>query len=180
MNKILLHICCGPCACYVLKALRDAGFEVTGFFYNPNIHPGEEYKRRLEAGKEFARRENLPLVIEGDYGLMEYLEKVDWRKGAPERCRDCYDLRLRRTAEYAKEHGFNAFTSTLFYSVYQPQEQMREIGESIAEELGINFYYQDYRTGWQEGIEMSKAMGLYRQKYCGCVFSEMERYKRRY
>ena len=175
-EKILLHICCGPCACYVVKSLREKGFKLTGFFYNPNIHPAEEYKRRLESAKEYAQKSGLELIIDGDYGLVEFLENVVWREKPPVRCRDCYHLRLKRTALYAKEHNFDAFSSTLFYSVYQPQEMMKEIGEQIAKEIGIDFYYEDFRKGWQEGIKMSKEMGLYRQKYCGCIFSEMERY----
>jgi predicted adenine nucleotide alpha hydrolase (AANH) superfamily ATPase len=172
--KILLHICCGPCALYPLLTLRKAGHDVTGFFYNPNIHPYQEYARRLEAVREMANREALPLIIRDDYDLEGFLANV---APAPEkRCRYCYAFRLEAAAAATAGQGFEAFTSSLLYSRYQRHDEIRELGEQAAKGHGTGFYYEDFRPGWQEGIRLSKEMGLYRQQYCGCIYSEKERY----
>lgn len=172
--KILLHICCGPCALYPLRTLRAAGHEVTGFFFNPNIHPYQEYSRRLEAVNDMASKEALPLIIHDDYDLEGFLANV---APAPEkRCSYCYASRLRAAAEAAVEHGFEAFSASLLYSRYQRHDEIRELGEQLGRKHGVTFYYEDFRPGWQEGIRLSKELGLYRQQYCGCIYSEKERY----
>jgi len=172
--KILLHICCGPCALYPLRTLRAAGHEVTGFFFNPNIHPYQEYSRRLEAVGVMAHKEALPLIIYDDYDLEGFLANV---APAPERrCSYCYASRLRAAAEAAVEHGFEAFSASLLYSRYQRHDEIRELGEQLGRKHGVTFYYEDFRPGWQEGIRLSKELGLYRQQYCGCIYSEKERY----
>ena len=173
-SKILLHICCAPCACYVTKYLIENGYEPTLFFYNPNIHPYSEYLKRLESARDFAIQKNLPLVEYGEYDIRKFLRNIEWEKESPYRCFTCYRDRLTATGKYAEENNFDNFTSTLFYSVYQPQEIMRKIGESISD----RFIYFDFREGWQEGIRISKEIGLYRQKYCGCIFSEYDRYSK--
>ena len=172
--RILLHICCGPCALYPLRTLRAAGHDVTGLFYNPNIHPYQEYALRRDAVVRMAELESTPLLIRDDYDLEGFLANV---AAAPEkRCTHCYASRLRATAQAAREHGFDAFTASLLYSRYQKHEEIRESGEQIGREFGVEFYYADFRPGWQEGIRLSKELGLYRQQYCGCIYSEKERY----
>lgn len=172
--RILLHTCCGPCALYPLRNLRAAGHELTGFFYNHNIHPYQEYIRRRDTVVQMAHNEDLPLIMIDDYDLEGFLANV---ASAPDkRCSYCYSSRLRRTAEVAAANGFDAFSASLLYSRYQRHDEIRSLGEQLGSELGIVFYYQDFRSGWQEGIRLSKEAGLYRQQYCGCIYSEKERY----
>jgi len=172
--RILLHTCCGPCALYPLRTLRTAGHDVTGFFYNHNIHPYQEYARRRDALLQMSEQEAMPLIMHDDYDLEEFLANVAQQ---PElRCSYCYGSRLRATAKAAAAGGFDAFSASLLYSRYQQHEQIRELGEQIGREYGMAFHYQDFRLGWQEGIRVSKELGLYRQQYCGCIYSEKERY----
>ncbi len=205
--KLLVHVCCAPCFCFTDKRLREQGHEVTGFWYNPNIHPAAEYNLRLDALRKYSALKGAPVVFRGG-NLPEDIER--WARaafagetravpqsihvpfgtgfGASEgstrtfrlptsdgpRCAGCYKMRLREAALYAKENKFDAFTTTLLYSIYQKHDLARAVGERIAAEIGIPFYYEDFRTGWREGIVISKDLGLYRQKYCGCFVSERE------
>jgi epoxyqueuosine reductase len=172
--NVLLHICCGPCALFPLRSLRASGHSVTGFFYNHNIHPYQEYARRLAAAQEMAEQESLPMILRDEYDLEGFLANV---AAAPDkRCSYCYASRLRATAAVAAEQGFDAFTASLLYSRFQRHDQIRELGEQAAQDYGIPFYYEDFRPGWQEGIRLSKELGLYRQQYCGCIYSEKDRY----
>ncbi len=174
--KVLLHLCCGPCGLYPLSLLRGEGMEVTGFFFNHNIHPYQEYLRRRDAAVMMAEKEGLELVVKDEYRLEEFLANV---APVPEaRCGYCYESRLDAVAEAAKAGGFDAFSSSLFYSRYQNHELMRSKAVDAAGRFGVEFCYRDFRPGWQEGIRRSKEMGLYRQQYCGCVYSEKERYHR--
>ena len=177
--NLLLHMCCGPCSCYPVKVLRGQGIESTGYFFNPNIHPYKEWDMRLKAAEEFAARSEMKIITDKHYMLRDFLRRAlaaeQVEKG---RCRMCYTWRLEETARYAAENGFDAFTSTLFYSIYQQHELMKETAEHFAKVYGVKFHYEDFRPGWQEGIDMSVEMGLYRQPYCGCIFSEEERYSR--
>ena len=172
--KILLHICCAPCTVYPLRVLREEGMEATGLFFNPNIHPYLEYRRRLETLQGYASMAGLQLFFDDAYPLEEFLRNVSFREG--ERCRYCYYMRLDRTARTARNEGFGGFTTTLLYSKYQRHELVREIGESLAQRHGVAFLYRDFRAGWKEGVEKAKEIGLYRQAYCGCIYSEKERY----
>ena len=172
--KLLLHICCAPCSIYPLKVLRAQGMEVHGFFYNPNIHPYQEFQRRLTAVQDFAPIVSLPLQVKQGYEMEEFLRLVVYREA--ERCRFCYGLRLKAAALVAKQGCFDGFSATLLYSRFQQHEIIREIGEQIGQEVGVPFYYVDFRPGWQEGINESKRLGLYRQNYCGCIYSEKERF----
>ncbi len=172
--NILLQICCGPCAIYPLQKLRLTGQKVTGFFFNHNIHPYQEYQRRLEAVRQLADNHSLEVIYRDEYLLEEFLAAV---ADAPsERCLYCYSSRLEATAAKADEMGFDAFSSTLLYSRYQNHDQIKLAAEKAAARHGISFYYEDFRPGWQEGIRLSKELGLYRQQYCGCIYSEKERY----
>lgn len=175
--NILLHVCCGPCALYPLKVLREKGHHVSGYFYNPNIHPYREFQRRIEAAREFAENEHISLTIDDNYGLTDYMRRVVFNENR--RCSVCYDLRLEQAAKRAVEEGAEAMTTTLLYSRYQNHDLIREKGERLARAYGVSFYYEDFRQGWQEGIDRSREMGLYRQPYCGCIYSEQERYDKK-
>ena len=172
--KILLHICCANCAIYPVEQINEKGNEVIGYFFNPNIHPYQEYQKRLEALKQYSESVGLRVIWRDDYLLEEFLRNVSHR--VEERCLYCYSVRLEAAAREAKNRGFDQFSTTLLQSTHQNHAQIRETGERIARELGIPFYYEDFRTGWKRGVEVSKAMGLYRQQYCGCIYSEKERF----
>ena len=173
--RLLLHICCGPCALYPIKQLANSRFnEITGFYYNPNIHPPSEYKRRRDVLHDTEKKLEFKVVYP-PYRMEEYFRKIVSKEVSPDRCRLCWELRLSETADYAKENNFDAFTTTLLISPYQNHELVKDIGETIAREKGLEFYYQDFRKGFGESQEESKKAGMYRQKYCGCVFSELER-----
>jgi predicted adenine nucleotide alpha hydrolase (AANH) superfamily ATPase len=174
--RILLHICCAPCTIYPLRFLKEAGYSVSGIFYNPNIHPYSEYQKRLETVETYAGRVSLPVIREDAYPLVEFLREVAFRE--EERCRYCYQVRLTRAAQIAKGEGFDAFTSTLLYGRFQKHDLIRGTGDRVAERLGIPFLYRDFRIGWSEGIRISKEFGMYRQQYCGCIYSEKERFCR--
>jgi predicted adenine nucleotide alpha hydrolase (AANH) superfamily ATPase len=175
--KILLHVCCGPCALYPLRLLRNREHDVEGYFSNPNIHPFKEFHRRITALEEMAGQENFSVHIDDNYDLTEYLRKVVFNETS--RCSICYDMRMEKAAERACALDFDAFSTTLLYSRYQNHALIREKGESLARKYGVELYYEDFRTGWQEGIDLSRKMGLYRQPYCGCIYSEQERYDRK-
>lgn len=174
--RVLLHTCCGPCALYPLANLRAEGMDVTGFFFNHNIHPYQEYARRRDAAQQMADLEGMPLVVRDEYRLEEFLANVAAEPDT--RCGYCYASRLDAVAAAARDAGFDAFTSSLFYSRYQNHELMRQKAEESAARYGVQFLYRDFRPGWQEGIRRSKELGLYRQQYCGCIYSEKERYCR--
>jgi predicted adenine nucleotide alpha hydrolase (AANH) superfamily ATPase len=173
-RRILLHVCCAPCSIYPFKKLLEQGHSVTGFFFNHNIHPYQEYRKRLDAVRDFAGRKSLEMIYKDEYALEKFLSAV--AANPSERCTYCYFSRLDAAAATAAELGFDAFTSSLLYSRYQNHDLIIQTAERAAERHGIAFYYEDFRPGWQEGIKESKEMGLYRQQYCGCIYSEKERY----
>lgn len=191
MEKILLHMCCGPCSCYTVKKLREENFEPVGYFFNPNIHPYQEWRKRLRAAREFAEKVGMKFFHVNHYGLRDFLEKTSSvagkisdadtfqnADGFHARCKICYAWRLSETAKFAAENNFKIFTSTLFYSIHQNHELMKKIAETFAKQFGVKFYYEDFRIGWQEGIDLSLQLELYRQNYCGCIFSEEERFSK--
>lgn len=176
MNRLLLHICCAPCSAYSVPTLREEGLEVTGYFYNPNIHPEVEYERREEALREY--RDFLGINVEfPEYHCREYFSAVP--STGRDRCVSCYELRLRATAREARRREMEAFSTTLLHSIYQKHHLLRGIAERVGREEGVDFLYRDLRAGWREGHDRYRPSGLYRQKYCGCVFSEKERLERR-
>lgn len=172
--KILLHICCAPCAIYPIKILRMEDFDIMGFFYKHNIHPYMECIRRLETLQSYAATIDLDVIYQEGYDLEGFLQNAVFRES--ERCSYCYYERLRSTALMAKRGKFDYFSTTLLYSKFQKHDKLKSIGEEIGKSVGVRFYYQDFRTGWKEGVEASKRLGLYRQQYCGCIYSEKERY----
>lgn len=172
--KTLLHICCAPCSIYPVRTMREEGADVTGFFYNNNIHPYTEYIKRRDSLVQYGKIAGLDIIFRDDYDLEGFLRAAVFREA--ERCAYCYFERLKTTALYAMKAGYDAFTTTLLYSIYQKHDMINEIGKSAGESAGIPFLYRDFRKGWREGVEESRRLGLYRQKYCGCIYSEKERY----
>lgn len=179
--KILIHACCGPCSLMPIKILRAAGHEVTACFVNPNIHPLSEYFRRREAMAEAAKALDVPVIWRDDvYNLSMWLAHVYTRNIAAnpngQRCAFCYASRLVITAQEAETRGFDAFTSSLLYSRHQRHDSIKEQGQLAAAQHAVPFLAHDFRPHWQEGIDASKELGLFRQNYCACIFSEEERF----
>ena len=170
----LLHICCAPCANQCIELLKSEGIETTGFWYNPNIHPFTEDRARRNCLREYAPTIGLPLLEQNDYALRPFVRAV--AEDIDHRCGKCYEMRLFETAKQAAEGGFDSFTSSLFISPYQNHELMRETAERAASEYGVTFLYRDFRPYFKAGQEYAREHGFYMQKYCGCVFSEEERY----
>ena len=206
--RILVHLCCGPCGITVLQGLLGTGHELCTFFFNPNIQPLSEYMRRRDGASQVAERLGLPLVQAETLNKEEQMWKDPWLAecGEPEfspggalppavnpalwlravsgregeRCIFCWRIRLRKTAQLALRRGFDGYTSSLLYSRRQNHGVIHELGRSIADDAGPVFVYEDFRTSWQEGIRLSREWGIYRQQYCGCLFSEYDRYSRHF
>ena len=172
--KTLLHVCCAPCANQCVEVLQGDKIEVTGFWYNPNIHPFTEYRARRNCLREYAESIKLPVIEKNDYALRPFIREV--AEDISHRCGKCYEMRLFEAAKTAAEGGFDSFTSSLFISPYQNHELMRETAERAAAEYGVAFLYRDFRPYFKAGQEFAREHGFYIQKYCGCVFSEEERY----
>ena len=174
-NKLLLHTCCAPCLIGTKPVIDNAGgFEISCFWYNPNIHPFTEYKSRLAALTDYASINNINLIVRDYYGLVEFIENVI--NDLNERCGYCYETRIKETAKYAKEHGFDMFSTTLLVSPYQKHEKIKETCEKYSKEFGVDFFYADFRANFREGQKSARGNNIYMQKYCGCIFSEQERY----
>ena len=173
--KLLMHTCCAPCSVYCIDTLRKEGIEPTLYWYNPNIHPYTEYKARRDCLKEYANSINVQAIFEEEYGLDEFCKEAV--KNLNARCVNyCYPVRLRKTFEYAKENGYDTVTTTLLYSIYQKHDFIKEYMEQLSKEFEIDFLYRDFRVGFWEGHQKAHDIGLYMQKYCGCIFSEEDRY----
>ena len=175
--KLLLHACCGPCSLEPLRLLIEDGHDITIAYMNSNIHPQSEYQHRLDTLIEYALSINIP-VIEGVYDPQEW-GRVAGVMGTdmqtrPERCRLCYRLRLQEAARYAKDHGFDGIATTLTVSPYQYTETIHEELQRAADSVGIQAVFQDYREQYPEATRRSRDLGMYRQNYCGCVFSDKE------
>jgi predicted adenine nucleotide alpha hydrolase (AANH) superfamily ATPase len=154
--------------------LEDESLQLFGFFFNPNIHPYREFRRRMETVQQLAEHLDFEVIYRDDYDVVSFMREVVFRES--QRCKVCYNLRLDAAARLAKKSRLDGFTSTLLYSKRQNHEMIWQLGEEIGRRRGIPFVYRDFRRGWQEGIETSKKMNLYRQEYCGCIYSEQERY----
>jgi predicted adenine nucleotide alpha hydrolase (AANH) superfamily ATPase len=175
LPELLLHVCCGPCAITTLADVQGKGFKTTGLFYNPNVHPLQEYLKRRNGAAQVAERTGIALrFCAPEYDPRVFLHTVQGQEN--DRCRHCYALRLKRVAQIAKQHGFTHFGTSLLYSKRQQHEEIIEAAQAAAKENRVEFYYQDLRPTWQEGIALSKQWGIYRQNYCGCIYSEAERY----
>lgn len=175
-------MCCGPCSIYPLKEILSQEYEVWGFFFNPNIAPREEFDKRLESTRRLSALMELDVIFADIYKVEDFLRDCSGtllrELTKEDRCKHCYDIRLEATARAAKERGFDMFSSSLFYSRYQNHALMKDIAEGYASDYGVELFYRDFRKGWQDGIKESREMGLYRQQYCGCIFSWMERYNK--
>ncbi|MCP2519235.1 epoxyqueuosine reductase QueH [Candidatus Aminicenantes bacterium AC-335-A11] len=172
--KLLVHVCCAPDGLYVIKILQE-NYYVSGYFYNPNIHPEEEYHLRLQETKKIAEILNFDL-IEGEYDLEKWFEMIRGFENEPEkgrRCDICYAIRLNRTAEIAKNENFDIFTTTLTLSPWKKAKKINQIGRMLGKKYKITFLEADFKKkdGFKKSVELSKEFNLYRQNYCGCIYS---------
>ncbi len=174
MTKTLLHTCCAPCSVSCVEQLRTEGIEPVSYWFNPNIHPYQEYKARRDTLIGYAEQISMELIVQENYGLREFTCAV--AEDIAHRCGKCYAMRLDQAAKFAAENGFDSFTSTLFVSPYQQHDLMAQIAEQAAKKWGVTFLYRDFRPGFRSGQQQARELGLYMQKYCGCVFSEEDRY----
>ncbi len=168
--KLLLHTCCAPCLIYPLECLRVQGFAPTAYYYNPNIHPFAEYRLRMQAAEGLAGRLVAKFICP-EYQPQEFLRAVCGNETGKKRCLACWNLRMERSAEFARSNGFDYFSTTLLVSPYQDQEALKKIGASVAAKTGVKFYDEDFRPGFRKAHERARSQGIYCQKYCGCIFS---------
>jgi hypothetical protein len=175
--KILLHTCCAGCTIYSFEELEKKFERVAGFFFNPNIHPYREFKDRRTALENYSSRHNKEIIFR-DYEPQLFFHEINYKEQKGQRCPACWRLRLLETARFAKENTFDYFTTTLLISPYQDHVLIKTIGEHLAGELDIHFYYEDFRSGFRESQEALREEGLYSQKYCGCIYSEKERFEK--
>ena len=173
-RKLLLHACCAPCAIYPVEEAKKDGLDITAFFYNPNIHPPKEHDKRKNECDKFFKLEDTGM-ISPEYGASDYFVKITEDENPPERCAMCWDIRMEKSAVFAKDKNFDLFTTTLLGSPYQNHETLREICERLSKEKRIDFYYKDFREGFRAAHKLAKGKGMYCQNYCGCVFSIVER-----
>ena len=176
MTKTLLHTCCAPCSLSCIDPLRAEGIEPVAFWYNPNIHPWKEYEARRDCLLAYAPTIEMQVIVDEDYGLRTFVEHV--ASDIDHRCTYCYQHRLEETARYAAEHGYGAFTSTLLASLYQDHDGIKAAAEKYARQYGVEFLYRDFRPNFRAGNQRARELGFYMQKYCGCVFSEQDRYQK--
>jgi len=172
--KLLLHTCCAPCAIYPVTRARKENFQITGFFYNPNIHPPLEFKKRKEEAEKYFKSEGIELIsYEGHFE--DFFDKIKGKEFSKDRCLLCWEMRLQKTVKEAKEKNYNAFTTTLLESPYQDHEYIKNLSLNLAKKNGIEFFYEDFREGFKFAHAEAKERGIYSQNYCGCVFSLVER-----
>ncbi|MFH1513314.1 MAG: epoxyqueuosine reductase QueH [Bacillota bacterium] len=171
-----MHTCCAPCSVMCVQALRVEGLEPTAYWHNPNIHPLTEYRMRRDTLRQYAQSIGMALVEEDVHGLRPFVRAVAEDIGG--RCAYCYEIRMDSAARYAAGNGFSHFSTTLFYSPYQNHELLKIAAERAAGKHGIELLYRDFRPHFREGQRKARALGLYMQKYCGCIFSEEDRYQK--
>ena len=176
MTSILMHTCCAPCSLSCIDPLRAEGIEPVAFWYNPNIHPWKEYEARRDCLLAYAPTIEMQVIVDEDYGLRTFVEHV--ASDIDHRCTYCYQPRLEETARYAAEHGYETFTSTLLASLYQDHDGIKAAAEKYARQYGVEFLYRDFRPNFRAGNQRARELGFYMQKYCGCVFSEQDRYQK--
>ena len=176
MEKTLMHTCCAPCSVSCIELLRSQGIEPVAYWFNPNIHPYQEYKARRDTLMAYAPSIGMELIVQENYGLRDFCRAVC--DDIDHRCGKCYEMRLEQTALYAARHGFNSFTTSLLVSPYQNHELIAETARRMGKRYGVTFLYRDFRPGFREGQAKARELGFYMQKYCGCVFSEEDRYRK--
>lgn len=175
--KLLLHTCCAPCSVMCIETLRNEGIEPDLYWYNPNIHPATEYKARKNTLIEYAASINAKLILNDEYGLRKFITQINGDFDG--RCKTCYEMRLDETARYAAENSYTHFSSTLLISPYQNHELLIATAQKAADKYNVEFLYRDFRPYFREGQDKARSMELYMQKFCGCIFSEEERYIKR-
>lgn len=176
MTSVLMHTCCAPCSLSCIDPLRAEGIEPVAFWYNPNIHPWKEYEARRDCLLAYAPTIEMQVIVDEDYGLRTFVEHV--ASDIDHRSTYCYQHRLEETARYAAEHGYESFTSTLLASLYQDHDGIKAAAEKYARQYGVEFLYRDFRPNFRAGNQRARELGFYMQKYCGCVFSEQDRYQK--
>lgn len=185
--RIILHICCSNCAVYPVKTLREEGHSLIGLWFNPNIHPYEEYKLRLDSLRRLSDKWCIDMIHTEDYTPLDFFKMFnsanpevlsEFIPPSPERCKSCYRLRLEKTAEEAHKQGFDGFSTTLLMSPYQDFTQIINIGKELADRYNVFFYPRDFRQHFRGAMSYASELGLYRQRYCGCIFSKEERDKK--
>lgn len=177
--KLLLHICCAPCVIYPLEELKNKSFStITGFFYNPNIHPYAEYNNRKKSLEGYLKKYNIPVIC-CKYDIKNFFRHISGNEEFGARCQLCWRMRLEETALYGVQNKYDLFSTTLLVSPYQDQEAIKGIGQHLAKKYNIEFYYKDFRQGFSGAKDKAHSEGLYMQKYCGCLFSEKERFEKK-
>lgn len=174
-DKFLLHTCCAPCLVGCYEMLSSEGILPTLFWYNPNIHPWTEYNSRKSSLIAYAEKQNLKLVIKEEYGLKSFIKNIypDFSK---KRCEYCYRVRLEEAVKFASNNNYEYFSTTLLISPYQNHEFIKQLCVTLENKYDVKFLYRDFRLNFREGQRKARSEGLYMQKYCGCIFSEEERY----
>ncbi|HEB12890.1 MAG TPA: epoxyqueuosine reductase QueH [Actinobacteria bacterium] len=173
--RVLTHICCGPCFTAVHEILASSGHRLGAYYFNPNIQPVGEYRRRLAYVAAFCSFESVDLSV-GSYNISEFFKNAVGYTDKQDRCRRCYRLRLMSTALSAAQNDFDAFTTTLLLSPWQFHDELKTVAQEIGDSVGVRFLYRDFRPAYRRSVEISRARGMYRQKYCGCLFSDSERH----
>jgi predicted adenine nucleotide alpha hydrolase (AANH) superfamily ATPase len=190
--NILLHICCSNCATYPVRLIRQDNHNLAGFWFNPNIQPFDEYRSRFDSAQDLAGRWHFDLFGDEEYTPGEYFRMFNIDESGdldgdvydvgrrqkperPDRCRRCYELRLEKTAREASVRGFEAFSTTLLISPYQDYDQIMTTGREVAGRYDLIFFQRDFRPCFRDAGKLAAELGLYRQKYCGCMFSRDER-----
>lgn len=176
--NVLLHICCAPCAIYPAETLRKEGHNLAGFFYNPNIHPYSEFLKRRSEVDKWSKEAGLNVIC-GEYDIDGWFQRVEFSAPQDRRCPACWWMRIEKAGEFAKENGFEAFTTTLLGSPYQDRGVIKMIGDDVANRLGIKFIDADFAKGFRQAHDMARSKGMYCQNYCGCLFSERERLEKK-
>ena len=175
--KLLLHACCAPCSIMCIEALRNESIEPVLYWYNPNIHPATEYKSRKNTLIDYAKSQNVELIVNNEYGLRKFITEINGDFDG--RCSFCYRMRLEEAARFAAENSYTHFSTTLLISPYQNHTLLVETALKMAEKYNVEFLYRDFRPYFREGQDKARQLGLYMQKYCGCVFSEQDRYQKK-
>jgi len=173
-KRLLLHICCAPCATFTASHFSELGAIVTGYWYNPNIQPYSEHEKRRETLARYAEAVSLPVHWQPGYETVTFLQRVVGHEAFGERCILCYQLRLEGTARAAAQGGFHLFSTTLLISPYQNQQAIRTLGEALGQRYGVPFYFENLRRGFAEHHRLAQEHELYQQRYCGCLYSEWE------
>ena len=192
--QILVHVCCAPCLSGSRIGFENEGIDITGYWFNPNIQPWTEYQKRRDELKRYQELDPIRMEYNDLYPLRSFIEGVldavnideDSEKNEfmmeeekRRRCGYCYKVRMLATAKYAKENGFDGFSTTLLLSKYQDHDMLKSVCEEVSKSESIPFYYMDLRKHWGDSLNRSRKLGLFRQNYCGCIFSEQERYRSR-